>query len=377
MKFNCQKEDLLYAVQAVVRAVSTKNTLPILEGIMICAKANKLSFRATDLEMAMECLVDADVLEEGTVVISGRYFYDLVKHLPFGNVYFEKTGEQLTIEYDQSHISVHCLDPDEFPALPQMEEDISGEIPIPIFRRIVRQSSIAAATDEVRPIFSGIYTQFGDNQITMVTTDTHRLALCKGGWKGKAAQTYILPTHTMQEIARLAINEEESVIVTLSKNQVFFAIGNIIVVTRVINGQYPDYKQVLPTENLFVSQCVVNRQRLIEALERAALLPRDAIRGKSNVVKLAWQKDLLTLSADVPDVGRIKEEIPISFQGKEIVSNYNAKYLLDALRVMDSENVVMRLTGDNTPGIIVPDAAYETLADAPYTYLVLPMRVRV
>jgi len=381
MKINCQKEDLLYAVQAVARAVSVKNTLPVLGGIMIVAEEGRMIFRATDLEMAMECIINADVQEDGTVVVPGKYFNDLVKHLPSGDICLESlSNQQMMVSYEQSQISVHCFDPEEFPSLPQIEGHVHGEIPAPVFRRLVRQVSIAAASDEIRPIFTGLLTKISDNKLVVVATDTHRLAIGEGSWQGKGETTAILPNRTMQEIARLAINDEEPVVITAGRNQVYFSLGNITFVSRIINGQYPDYRQVLPMENLYVSRAVVNRQRLLDALERASLLSRDAVRGKGNIVKLHWQEDIFTVSADVPDVGYIKEEMSCFLQGEEMEANYNARYLIEALRVIEEENIIIRLTGPTTPGIILPDHMQEASKKAEgqeeeYTYLILPVRI--
>lgn len=382
MKVNCQKEDLLYAVQAVARAVSAKNTLPVLGGIMIVAEEGRMIFRATDLEMAMECIINADVPEEGMVVVPGKYFNDLVRHLPSGDICLESlSNQQMMVSYEQSQISVHCFDSEEFPSLPQVEGHVRGEIPTAVFRRLVKQVSIAAASDEIRPIFTGLLTKIYENKLVVVATDTHRLAIGEGSWQGKGETTAILPNRTMQEIARLAVNDEEPIVITAGRNQVYFSLGNITFVSRIINGQYPDYRQVLPMENLYVSRAVVNRQRLLDALERASLLSRDAVRGKGNIVKLHWKEDILTVSADVPDVGYIKEDMVCFLQGEEMEANYNARYLIEALRVIEEENVIIRLTGPTTPGIILPDYMQEgnkkagVQEEEPYIYLILPVRI--
>ncbi|MEG1500613.1 MAG: DNA polymerase III subunit beta, partial [Clostridiales bacterium] len=154
------------------------------------------------------------------------------------------------------------------------------------------------------------------------------------------------------------------------KNQAFFSIGNITFISRVISGQYPEYNQVLPPKSLFKSKVFINKQRLLESLERAALLSKETGRNKGNIVKLQWNDDILTLSSDVPDMGRIKEEMSILLEGENIEASYNIKYLTEALKVIEGERVVMHLTGPATPGIIMPDEEENS-----YLYLVLPIRI--
>lgn len=377
MKLNLQKDDLLYATSAVARAVSNKNTLPILSGILLQAPADmpgKLVLSATDLEMAMECVIDAEVTESGQVVAPGRYLLDLVRHLPDGPISLTSQGtEELCLSYEQSEINIRCFDPEEFPALPTAEGDLHGQIPVALFRRMVKQVSVAAATDEVRPLFTGVLIELNGQELVMVASDTHRLALAVGGWQGEGEARIIIPCRTMLEIARLASGDEGVIEITASRNQAYFKLDNIVFASRVISGQYPDYHQVLPAVGLYTSHTVIQRDKLTEALERASLLSRETARGKANIVCLHWREEGLLLTAESPDVGHIHEELPATLDGAEVKVNYNARYLLDALKVIDEETVAFHLTGETTPGIILP--GNEAQEQSAYTYLVLPVRV--
>ena len=380
MKLTIQKEDLLYAVNAVGRAISNKNTLPILSGIMLEAPEDlpgKLVLRGTDLDLAMECLIDAEVEKTGKMVAPGRYFQELVRHLPEGPVTLSSENtEEMRLIYEQSEIAIRCFDPEEFPALPTAEGNIKGQIAVSTFRRMVKQVSIAAATEEVRPLFTGILVELAGDELVMVASDTHRLAIAVGGWQGESTgdAKLTLPCRTMQEIARLALNDEGIVEIIASRNQAYFRLENLTFASRVIAGQYPDYHQVLPASDLYICHTVIQRDKLTEALERAALLSRDTARGKANIVCLKWGEQGLLLTAEAPEVGNIHEELPATLEGEQIESSYNARYLLDALKVMEGENVAFHLTGESTPGIILPDGAVQE--QSPYTYLVLPIRMR-
>ncbi|MCL1816899.1 MAG: DNA polymerase III subunit beta [Clostridiales bacterium] len=379
MKLTVQKEDILYAVNAVGRAISTKNTLPILSGILLEAPADlpgKLILRSTDLDLAMECFIDAEVEEFGKVVAPGRYLQEMVRHLPEGAVSFNaKNAEELILSYEQSEIAVRCLDPEEFPVLPTAEGNIKGQIAVAVFRRMVKQVSIAAATDDVRPLFTGILIELAGSKLIMVASDTHRLAIAVDNWQGEGDMEakLILPCRTMQEIGRLAQGDEGLVEIVASRNQAFFRLGNITFVSRVISGQYPDYHQVLPSPTLYNCHTFIQREKLMESLERAALLSRETARGKANIVSLNWCEENLILSAESPEVGHIHEELPATLTGESTEASYNARYLLDALKVIDEENVSFHLTGSTTPGIILPNDA--EIEESAYTYLVLPVRV--
>ncbi len=372
MRIQCQKEDLLYGVQNVARAVSAKNTLPVLGGILIVAEEGRLIFRATDLEMSIECVVGGEIEEPGSLVVPGKYFSELVRYLPNCPITLESNGQQLSVHYEQSQVTVNCFDVDEFPTLPPVEGQTVGRVAPAVFRRLVRQTVIAAAADEIRPVFAGILLELTADQLTLVATDTHRLAISRGGWQGSGEASFILPNRTMQEVARLAVGDEELITITAGKNQAFFSLGNITFTSRVVSGQYPEYGQVLPSEKLYNHRAVVNKQRLLEALERAGLFAREAGRSKPNMVRLHWQDDLLTMTADVPDMGRIKEEMPILLEGEGLEAGYNARYLTEALKVMEGERIIMRLTGPTTPGIIMPE---ENAEDEEYIYLILPIRL--
>ena len=228
MKIEIAKEDLVYAVNSVEKAVSAKNTVPVLSGIMISAKDNRVTFRATDLERAIECTVNTPVEEEGELVAPGRKLSQLAKGLSAGNIILESSDcENLLIKYNRGQISMPCYDTEEFPLLPAASGDISGKIPVKVFRRLVRQTGIAASMDELRPVFTGMMLEIKDNDITFVATDTHRLTVGRVVWQGSGEKTVIIPNKVMQEVARLAANDDDNIHITVSKSQVFFGFANL------------------------------------------------------------------------------------------------------------------------------------------------------
>ena len=377
MKFSLMKEDLLYAVSAVERAVSSKNTLPILNGIMITAINNTVRFRATDLEVAVECIINAAVEEEGETVIPGRRFAAMVKLLPGSEIMLSGGHDRLKVEYNGGRQSLPCLPAEEFPALPRCEGSVSTRLPVRVFKRLVRQTGIAASNDEVRPIFTAIYSEFFSDKLNMVATNTHRLACSSIACSSNAEGTFLIPNRALQEVSRLA-NDSDDINITGGNNQVFFSFANIVFTTRVIMGNYPDYHQVIPDANTYINNISVERTSFIQVLERAALVSRETGRNKGNVVQLAvnMEEGLLEVSAEVPDEGSIRENLPISGSGSEITINFNARYLLDVLKVLDTDLVMLNMTGLSTPCIITPCAADDEEAQSSsYIYLLLPVRV--
>ncbi len=369
MKFRIEKDDLLYAVSAVEKAVSGKNTLPVLSGIYLEAKDNQICFRATDLELAIECRIHAQVEEEGVLVAPGRKLSALVRLLPRAEITLSSKDMNLDVIYPGSSVQLPCYPPEDFPMLPKMNGQSSGLLPAAQFRRMVKQVSIAAAQDEVRPVFAGIYTEIDGDNIVFVATDTHRLAKAQGKWQGEGKTHLNIPSRVLQEVCRLAQNDDDMIQMSFSDSQVFFSFGDLLFTSRLIMGQYPDYRQVIPAENLFCTGLTLAKRPFGEALERAALIAGQS-GNKANTVRLELKENSLHLCAEVPDQGRIDEEIPAEIQGETFTIGYNVKYLLDVLKILDTDSIQMRLTGMNTPGIIT---AAES--DEDYLYLLLPVRM--
>ncbi|MBR5430065.1 MAG: DNA polymerase III subunit beta [Firmicutes bacterium] len=376
MKIEINRDDLVYAVSAVERAVSTKNTIPALGGVLISAAADRISFRATDLELAMECVVPGRVLEAGEAVTSGRRFSAIVRLLPAGDVTLSGDALHLELEYAGGHQALPCLPAEEFPLLPSAEGELQGTIPVREFRRLVRQAGIAAAADEVRPIFSGILTEFAPGEITMVATDTHRLTKATGAWQGSGEGRLLIPCRTLQEVARLAVNEDDNIIITGGKSQVFFSFANLTFTSRLIMGQFPNYKDVIPADDSFSIYMFVNRIQLSQALERASLVSRETGRGRGSVVRFEVGDCSLTISAEVPDEGTIREQVACTTGGGELTVNFNARYLLDMLKAVDEDMIEMRLSGPASPCVLLPDMSKNEDGSAgSYLYLLLPVRV--
>jgi DNA polymerase-3 subunit beta len=367
MKIVCSKDTLLSGVNAVQRAVSSKNTLPILQGIMITALENCLQFAATDLEIGIRFETPAEVIEQGTLVIPARLFSEVVRKLPDTTITLEEHDMLITIYYNQSEITINGYDYEEFPLLPDLVEPISFTLSSIIFKNMIKQTIFSCAMDENRPVFTGALLQVEGNSIRLVATDTHRLAYCIAEINDIENMNFsisgIIPSKTLSEINRLLKDEDENLIISFSNNQVVFQFSTAFLISRLIDGQFPNYKQVIPQScetkvNLYV-------KNFLDALERASLISNDS--SSSNIVKIKVDFNELIIS-QTSVLGKISEKINIEMDGKDVIIAFNAKFLIDALKVIDSEQIIFELSGPFSPGVIRP------LNNPNYLYLVLPVR---
>ncbi|MEL7567605.1 MAG: DNA polymerase III subunit beta [Dehalobacterium sp.] len=372
MHINCNKDDLVYGVQVVSKAVSNKNTNPILSGILLRVENNTLKFFATDSELAIECAIQVEEIEDGTLVVPGRYFTEMVKRLPSGIINLKSSDNNgLIITYEQSELFINGFSAEEFPSFPEINNHVEGSIDQNLFKKMVKQTAVAASNDESRPVFTGTFVEIINDKIVMVTTDTHRLALREDSWICKSEEksiSVIIPTKTMVEVARIISDEAEPLSVILGNNQVLFKAGNLAVFSRLIEGQYPSYHQVIPDSSKCKSKIRIKTKKLLETTERASLLVRDELKEKYSFIKLNAHDNLLELNSNSPEIGKIYEEINVFLEGEPTEIIFNSRYLIDALKSVDSEEIYMELTGSLSPGII------RTVENDKYIYLILPIR---
>lgn len=368
MNFNCQREDLLYGVQIIGKAISSKNTMPILNGILIVAEGDHIVMRATDLDIAVQCAVPADVAEEGQLVIAdGKRFIDIVRQLPNNNINISLINDcDININYGISSINVKGFEADQFPQLPDMQGDISGSMPGAVFARVTKQTSIAAANDDIQPILTGIMLDIMGANINFVATDFHRLTMSQTVWQTANTQDIkvIVPVKTMLEAANLA-DAEESVEITISRSNICFAIGSTIIISRLISGQFPDYRSIIPKDEQLVHRIFVNKNLLNSSLKRASILSKDA----NNTVRLEFKPEQIIMTANTSEIGNIREIIPANITGSDLLVGYNLKYILDFLRVSTGDNVYMKLSGNLTPGTMTEED------NESFVYIILPLRL--
>ncbi len=365
MKIYCTKDVLLTGVNTVQRAVSNKSTLPVLQGILLKAENQTLSFCATDLEIGIRCEVAAEIMEEGSTVVPAKLFAEIVRKLPNTTISLELNDDVLIIKYFQSEISLKDYDPQEFPLLPDLKDTQFFTLPTVLLKNMIRQTVFACATDETRPIFTGVFLNIDNQTIKMVGTDTHRLAYSISEIPDQEGLKFsgLIPAKTLAEIYKLIHDEDEIVNINFSDFQISFQFGSIIMISRLIDGQFPNYNQVIPKS--CETKIYISVDNFLEAVERAALIARD--NSSANIIRFNISNKILQIDK-ITEIGKINEQLEIEMEGNDIAISFNARFLLDALKIIDCENIVMEFSGSFSPGVIRP------LNESNYLYLILPVR---
>jgi len=371
MKFLVEQNELLGGLQVVQRAISSRSTLPILSGIYLSCEHNLLRLRATDLEIGIECTIPVQSEIEGETVLPARYFVEIIKRLPDIPLTIERSeGNLVTIKYGSSEIQLNQFNAEEFPPLPEIEEIHSITINADLFINAIRQVSIAASHDTSRPIFTGILLEVDQNNtLKLVATDTHRLAYREIMLSNASVNNFscIIPSRTLGEISKIFRPEDNFIEISFAENQVLFKVESTVLVSRLIEGQFPNYNQVIPTS--YTSRVRILTRDLLNSAERASLLARDEFKNRSNVIKLNISGNNLTITSQSAEIGNLHEELPIYLEGESAEIAFNARYLIDVLKVIDQEEINLDLTGSLSPGIIRP-------TDDPHVlFLVLPIRI--
>ncbi|WP_425059453.1 Beta sliding clamp [Sporomusa carbonis] len=374
MKLTCARELLNHAVQTVQKAVAAKATLPILSGIYMSAKDNKLELQATDYEIGIKCAIDAQVDIPGQIVLSGRYFQELVKRLPGELVGIASSTEDRTIKITagNSQFNLLSLPAEEFPVLkPLFEKNTTINtlaIKDNVLRDLIKRTIFACATEESRPIFTGALLESTDKDVRMVATNTHRLALKKSILENmnndENKLKIVIPSKVLNELARLLTSElPVDVHICWEKNKVAFSFEDVYLESRLIEGQYPDYNRVIPPQ--FGTTATINTALFMDAVERVSLMAKD---GEYNVIKFQFNSDEVIITSNNPDVGKAYETVPVITEGTEIAIAFNAKYITDILKNIGTPELHFSL---NTP---LSPASIKPVNDENYIYIITPVR---
>ena len=363
MKFTVSKDKLLDGLQTVQNVVSTRTTLPILSNVLIRAEDGVLRFTTNDLDVGMSCSVEAKVEKGGGTTLPARRLASIVKELPAADVEVEVDSKNTaSIRCGQSFFKMMGLAEEEFPALPKLADAKVFTLRQKELKDALRKTAFAISTDETRYVLNGILFTFKEGKLTMVATDGRRLALVDLELEFPRGQEVdvIVPAKCVAELQRL-LGDEGELKMNVGENQVGFDVNGKVLVSKLIEGNYPNYKQVIPPEAK--ERVTIERELLLTAVRRVSLLSSE----KSNSVKLNFTKNNLEITANTPEVGEARESLAVNFKGKEFSIAFNPGFLQDPLRNLTDEEVHLDLIDEMSPGVIK--------IGTPFLYVLMPMRI--
>jgi DNA polymerase III subunit beta len=366
MKLTCSRDDLARALALVGRAVSARAAVQILGGIMLRSSEGRLELAATDMEMAIRTGFAVEVEEEGALVVPGRLLVDIVRLLPPGTVamaYAREEGAAL-LTCGASSYRLNTYAPDDFPRLPEAEEDTLVELDRETFLETVGKVSRAASRDESRPVLTGILVQLEGRSLTMAATDSYRLSVKETALPGEAARSIeaIVPARALGEVTRIAqASSADSLRFGAEENQVAFHLDGVWLTARRIDGQFPNYRQLRPES--FEAEITLPREEFLDAVRRVGVMAQ-----RNSPLRLRFEEGQLTIQALTHDVGEAREALPIAYGGEVLEIGFNPEFLKDGLETVSEEEVRLKLISPLRPGLI-------TGSGEDFWYLIMPIRL--
>jgi len=368
MKFSIHRDPLLEALQKAQSVVEKRNTVQILANILCTVEGQELSLCATDLEVGIKIKLPVEMHQEGKITLSAKHFLDIVKELPDKKLDItRKENNWVEIVCGKSRFNIVSLAADEYPALPAFEDKEYFDSRVEALKDMIDRTAFAVSTDATRYHLNGVYFEHLENNIMRMTaTDGHRLSFVDQEVFMKMPELkrgVIIPKKGLTEFRKLLDEGDSSIGLAFERGYLFAYQNGCYLFIRLIEGEYPDYRQVIPkTADRLVK---INRDTFTSALKRVSLLAHEKSRG----VKLALQNDLLTIFSSNPDMGEAREEVDVQYTGEPVDIGFNAKYLLDCLSVMNTEELEFHFKDRLSPGIIRGDAQKN------HTYVIMPMRI--
>ncbi len=363
MKFSVPKEKLLECLQQVQNVVSTRTTLPILSNVLLQATGNEVRLTTTDLDVGVRGSFEAQVEKEGATTLPARRLFGIIRELPSSEISFDVDGKNAaSIRSGQSFFKILGLPEEEFPPLPKFDEAKVVTIRQKDLRDGLKKTSYAISTDETRYVLNGVLFSFKDNKLTLVATDGRRLAMLDIDLEFPRSHEadIIVPTKAVAELQRL-LTDEGDVRVSVSSGQIAFDLNNTLLVSKLIEGNYPNYKQVIPGE--MKERVTLERETFLNSLKRVSLLASD----KSNSIKLNFTKNNIDITANTPEVGEAKESLAVVYKGREFSIAFNPEFLMAPLRNLAEDEVFLDLIDEMSPGVIK--------IQSPFLYVLMPMRI--
>ncbi|MCD6520985.1 MAG: DNA polymerase III subunit beta [Anaerolineae bacterium] len=373
MKVSCLQENLARGLSIVGRAVATRSTLPVLANILLSTDAGRLKLSATNLEIGINCWIGAQVEQEGAVTVPARLLTEFVNSLPAERIDMEllPRTQTLNLKCSRFEANIRGIDAQEFPPIIIPEEDSRANIPAEVLRRMIDQVVFAAATDESRPVLTGVLAEVSAESLTFAAADGYRLSVSSASLENgpETPLSLIIPARALQELRRISAEAEGAVqmLVAQSRNQVFFHFDDIDLISQLVEGTFPNYKQIIPTS--YNTRTVLDTGEFLKAMRMAFIFARDS----SNIVRLQITPNggggRLVISASSAEYGDNVSELDAVVEGQPIEIAFNARYLIDALNVIDTEQVALETRDPSSPGVIRP------VDGTDFVHVVMPMHI--
>ena len=376
MKLSCLQENLNRGLSIVGRAVATRTTLPITNNVLLAAEGGRLKLVATNLEMAISCWIGAKIEEEGAITVPARLLTEFVSSLPNDTISISLSPQTKTLGLKCARFEARIsgVDAKDFPPIPSIDDGVTTKIEVEALRQGINQVVFAAATEESRPVLTGVDAQFEGDSLTLAAADGFRLAVLKLPIANSVnpRTEAIIPARTLAELNRLIGDQEETVDITLNpnKSQILFRLKSAELVSQLVQGTFPNYSQLIPKS--YTTRVIVNKDEFLRATKTASIFARDG----SGIVRLVVtpgsesHPGKISVSARSEEIGDDVGEIDATVEGDESKIAFNGKYLTDVLSVLKEAQVALETTNPSSPGLVRPVGADN------YTHVVMPMFVQ-
>jgi len=364
MKFNCLKEELLACVSIAQKAIGIRNVDPILEGVHIETIGEGIKVKCTNLDLQIETTMPATIAEEGACLLPGRLFYEILKRLPGDDLIFTLNEKNASLVSGEAKTSVQIMDEEAFPNLPLTGDGPSISIAQNLFKDLIKKTSYAAAVDETKPILTGVLIEIKKEYLNMVGLDGYRLAVNKTQIDfNNSEYSVVVPARTMNDISKILDDEDTPVDILMSKNQILLENDKSRIIARLLEGEYLKYEQILPKE--YKTRIKVGVERLRQAVELASLMARE---GGTNLVKLSIADNRMEITSNA-EAGNVYEKVPCYIEGSALDIAFNARYILDAIKYIDEDEIYMDFNTNVSPCLIRPTEG------SAFVSLILPVRI--
>ena len=370
MKIVCYKDNILKAINSVVKGVASKTTMPILEGILIQTNDDEIKLTTYDLEIGIEYVIKCDVKEQGSTVVNAIMFSEIIRKLPDTEINISVNNNNLLeIECEGALYKLATMNPDEFPELPKIEIENSIEIEQNALKNMIRKTIFAVSSEESRPIFTGCLFEIENNKLSVVAVDGFRLAL-RSMYLNKQSNNFsaVIPGRTLNEVNKIISDSFEPIKIGVSKDQALFEMENCKIVTRILDGEFLNYKNVIPSN--WETRIRVNKNSIQNCFERISLISSSAVeKEKKYPVKVNVDIGKVVISC-TNQTGDAKEELYVSTEGKNLEAGFNPKYFLDSFKAIDDEEVYIEFGSSISPCLV------KSVENNDYTYMILPIRLK-